>query len=307
MNKQNLDNLKAMFLHFVIKFNLSLVKTSFSSICRLGRASFMLNAKPAKVTSNRLSKFAISILFFMSSVASAQTAVFTVTFDEPHVPLASATGTTILDSEYQTGGADNVDPTNPALPGSTLPAGGGFTISTSAPNNSTGESTVYNSTPFLGGADTDLEVANSGNVLISQESTDGDGDNINGTGAVGSPPINGLGDRSTFPAFGPPNNFITPDDVAAATEVITFETPLASISFTLIDTEDDTLYTFVDSDGDVATISAFEFEEDGAFEGQGCVLGDSTFCILDPSFITCLLYTSPSPRDRQKSRMPSSA
>src|SRR5665213_4042777 len=26
-----------------------------------------------------------------------------------------------------------------------------------------------------------------------------------------------------------------------------------------------------------------------------------------PSFSTCLLYTSPSPRDRQKSRMPSSA
>ena len=29
--------------------------------------------------------------------------------------------------------------------------------------------------------------------------------------------------------------------------------------------------------------------------------------IGDPDFRTCLLYTSPSPRDRQKSRMPSSA
>ena len=28
---------------------------------------------------------------------------------------------------------------------------------------------------------------------------------------------------------------------------------------------------------------------------------------LDGTIITCLLYTSPSPRDRQKSRMPSSA
>ena len=28
---------------------------------------------------------------------------------------------------------------------------------------------------------------------------------------------------------------------------------------------------------------------------------------LDTVYITCLLYTSPSPRDRQKSRMPSSA
>ena len=29
--------------------------------------------------------------------------------------------------------------------------------------------------------------------------------------------------------------------------------------------------------------------------------------INDPKYINCLLYTSPSPRDRQKSRMPSSA
>ena len=28
---------------------------------------------------------------------------------------------------------------------------------------------------------------------------------------------------------------------------------------------------------------------------------------LNPEYRTCLLYTSPSPRDRQKSRMPSSA
>jgi asparagine synthase (glutamine-hydrolysing) len=31
------------------------------------------------------------------------------------------------------------------------------------------------------------------------------------------------------------------------------------------------------------------------------------FCVKDDEFIFCLLYTSPSPRDRQKSRMPSSA
>ena len=29
--------------------------------------------------------------------------------------------------------------------------------------------------------------------------------------------------------------------------------------------------------------------------------------VIDPRFFSCLLYTSPSPRDRQKSRMPSSA
>ena len=32
-----------------------------------------------------------------------------------------------------------------------------------------------------------------------------------------------------------------------------------------------------------------------------------TTATLEPEFMTCLLYTSPSPRDRQKSRMPSSA
>ena len=31
------------------------------------------------------------------------------------------------------------------------------------------------------------------------------------------------------------------------------------------------------------------------------------FAVNVPSILTCLLYTSPSPRDRQKSRMPSSA
>ena len=38
---------------------------------------------------------------------------------------------------------------------------------------------------------------------------------------------------------------------------------------------------------------------------------DATGCLVTPGFIDahchCLLYTSPSPRDRQKSRMPSSA
>ena len=30
-------------------------------------------------------------------------------------------------------------------------------------------------------------------------------------------------------------------------------------------------------------------------------------CVINPETTDCLLYTSPSPRDRQKSRMPSSA
>ena len=35
--------------------------------------------------------------------------------------------------------------------------------------------------------------------------------------------------------------------------------------------------------------------------------GDVAFATINAQFIDCLLYTSPSPRDRQKSRMPSSA
>ena len=39
----------------------------------------------------------------------------------------------------------------------------------------------------------------------------------------------------------------------------------------------------------------------------GMVFGVATAIILRIFFASCLLYTSPSPRDRQKSRMPSSA
>ena len=42
-----------------------------------------------------------------------------------------------------------------------------------------------------------------------------------------------------------------------------------------------------------------------SISGLGIVLAN--FVPLPLSAITCLLYTSPSPRDRQKSRMPSSA
>ena len=37
------------------------------------------------------------------------------------------------------------------------------------------------------------------------------------------------------------------------------------------------------------------------------VSGKEARVLTDAEIITCLLYTSPSPRDRQKSRMPSSA
>ena len=50
-----------------------------------------------------------------------------------------------------------------------------------------------------------------------------------------------------------------------------------------------------------------KYTEDVTFEGfeENEMLQDAVFKNLE--IIGCLLYTSPSPRDRQKSRMPSSA
>ena len=50
---------------------------------------------------------------------------------------------------------------------------------------------------------------------------------------------------------------------------------------------------FVDSDKDACIAYAELFE-----------LGSTNYCLMD---LTCLLYTSPSPRDMRRSRMPSSA
>ena len=52
------------------------------------------------------------------------------------------------------------------------------------------------------------------------------------------------------------------------------------------------------------------FRGERASTAQGDLFGaspDDAAAAIDPLALTCLLYTSPSPRDRQKSRMPSSA
>ena len=50
--------------------------------------------------------------------------------------------------------------------------------------------------------------------------------------------------------------------------------------------------------------SEMRIARDGTWYHQGSPIGREAMVRL---FSTCLLYTSPSPRDRQKSRMPSSA
>ena len=61
------------------------------------------------------------------------------------------------------------------------------------------------------------------------------------------------------------------------------------------------------TDRTVAVAEAFGM---GISESQRHVLYDNVELVIGPQdivYLTCLLYTSPSPRDRQRSRMPSSA
>ena len=62
---------------------------------------------------------------------------------------------------------------------------------------------------------------------------------------------------------------------------------------------------------DISTAASLDVNEAIAFDldpqSEAICGGDSTLFIVDINSTDCLLYTSPSPRDRQKSRMPSSA
>ena len=72
----------------------------------------------------------------------------------------------------------------------------------------------------------------------------------------------------------------------------------ASIKPTLITDSHDLLWRFQMNEGAELINQVVQF--------RGKITGfDSLLVIMDHRF--CLLYTSPSPRDRQKSRMPSSA
>ena len=58
-------------------------------------------------------------------------------------------------------------------------------------------------------------------------------------------------------------------------------------------------------------LNKIKSEENFAFtrfsDGELFILQNKHLLLSNDHYITCLLYTSPSPRDRQKSRMPSSA
>ena len=58
---------------------------------------------------------------------------------------------------------------------------------------------------------------------------------------------------------------------------------------------------------DVPYLLAIQMDSYRKFTQQGVPLNERGDYGLHAAFKSCLLYTSPSPRDRQKSRMPSSA
>ena len=59
--------------------------------------------------------------------------------------------------------------------------------------------------------------------------------------------------------------------------------------------------------GTAATISQTNIPAGHTLDIEGNVYHDGTGALRLPTGTTCLLYTSPSPRDRTRSRMPSSA
>ena len=75
---------------------------------------------------------------------------------------------------------------------------------------------------------------------------------------------------------------------------------------------DNTNYQFVNEGTEIRVSAAVVGANDGV-QGSNVnyrfTINNTEFAddAIVPTHITCLLYTSPSPRDRQKSRMPSSA
>ncbi len=174
-----------------------------------------------------------------------------ITFDE--YTLATATSTTIFNSEYATGGADNTN--------SPLANGEGFTISAVGGENI---AVVYNTNVGTGGNDPDLEVSNTGNALIVQEPG-----NTGGTGEGG---------------------FI-PDDVVGGLLIFEYETPLTEFSATLVDFENvNAAFTFINTaTGVSATVTHGQIVSGSgvaAFEQSAAncpALGDEEVCVMDNS------------------------
>ena len=104
--------------------------------------------------------------------------------------------------------------------------------------------------------------------------------------------------------------------VTSAATVSVEENQTATFTATATDVDGDTLtYTLAGADAALFTIDAatgaVSFLAAPDFETPGDADGDNVFDVTvtasDGDLSSCLLYTSPSPRDRTRSRMPSSA
>ncbi|WP_170131953.1 SdrD B-like domain-containing protein [Arenicella xantha] len=173
-----------------------------------------------------------------------------ITFDE--YPLATANSTTIFNSEYATGGADNTN--------SPLPAGYGFTISATG---GTGQAVAYNTNSGTNGNDPDLEFSNTGNALIVQE-----GGNTGGVGEGG----------------------LVPDDVVGGRIIFDFETPLTEFSATLVDHEGNTAaLIFTDtSTGVSVSVTHADLTNDGVAP-VGPFEQDPTSCPAPADEVVCVM------------------
>ena len=70
----------------------------------------------------------------------------------------------------------------------------------------------------------------------------------------------------------------------------------------------DNYYLSIDRGSHVSGDTQVSFTDEANLGGDNIFASQNyQFDTIIPQFATCLLYTSPSPRDRQKSRMPSSA
>ena len=82
--------------------------------------------------------------------------------------------------------------------------------------------------------------------------------------------------------------------------------PIAKVGSAPGGTTGTTKYSIADNQSTaIFTGDPVKYKSDGTVEVAAA--GEASCGVFMGCFYTCLLYTSPSPRDRQKSRMPSSA
>ena len=126
---------------------------------------------------------------------------------------------------------------------------------------------------------------------------------------ISIPPDSGLGgEPGVYPVYGQSGNSITIPNTATDFPQIDYEIPRGDLTL-IADPDDDSNIIIVLPETTEAPPKLLENRqmliEAGTLDNEQDL--EIPILRVDGQQITCLLYTSPSPRDRQKSRMPSSA